>query len=71
MQQQQRRGTAPQALTLRPQVLLIDEDDLALIEQMRTNGGDMLTVAMQQFAQEFPVAANVRNVRCLNETKIW
>ena len=38
----------------------MDEDDLKLIEQMRTNGGDMLTVAMRQFATEYPVAANVR-----------
>jgi hypothetical protein len=43
-----------------PQVLLVDEDDLKLIEQMRVNGGDMLTTAMRQFADEYPVAANVR-----------
>ncbi len=42
------------------QVLMIDEDDLKLIEQMRMNGGDMLTVAMRQFAAEYPMAANVR-----------
>jgi hypothetical protein len=28
---------------------------------MRTNGGDVLTVAMRQFATEYPVAANVRS----------
>ncbi len=44
----------------RPQVLLMEEDDLQLIEQMRMNGGDMLTIAMRQFAEEYPVAANVR-----------
>ena len=37
----------------------MDEDDLKLIEQMRLNGGDMLTIAMRQFAEEYPVAANV------------
>ncbi len=40
----------------------MDEDDLKLIEQMRMNGGDMLTTAMRQFAEEYPVAANVRFV---------
>lgn len=38
---------------------MIDEDDLKLIEQMRMSGGDMLTVAMRQFAAEYPMAANV------------
>ena len=40
----------------------MEEDDLNIIEQMRTNGGDMLTTAMREFAAEFPVAASVRDV---------
>lgn len=54
------RSSASAAHT-RPQILFIDEEDLQLIEQMRTNGGDMLTVAMRQFAAEYPMAANVRS----------
>ncbi len=47
----------------------MDEDDLKLIEQMRMNGGDMLTIAMRQFAEEYPVAANVRFVVLLQRNE--
>ncbi len=60
------RDGANVLLMMRTQVLLVDEDDLKLIEQMRVNGGDMLTTAMRQFADEYPVAANVR---CIDNSR--
>jgi hypothetical protein len=55
----QQRTSASHQVYNRLQVLFVDEDDLKLIEQMRQNGGDLLTIAMRQFAEEYPVAAKV------------